>query len=106
MTKPVRLDAFAEREASDAFAWYEARQAGLGERFLERLARTLAQIEQAPDACSPVKGKFEAPVRSAPVERFPYRLVFVELPDRWREIAVAHTSREPDYWLGRLDTPR
>ena len=102
MTKPVRLDALAEQEAETAYSWYEDRELGLGERFLQCLAKTLENVEEAPDACAAVPGQFAAPVRAARVKRFPYRVVFVELDDRYRVVAVAHMSRRPGYWTGRL----
>jgi toxin ParE1/3/4 len=100
--KPVRLDALAEKDVAEAFSWYETREAGLGDRFLADLARTLERIEQAPEACSPVEGRFAAMVRSAPVGRLPYRVVFIELADRSRAVAVAHTRRDPDHLRARL----
>lgn len=105
MTKPVRLDATAEREAAEARAWYEEREPGQGERFARHLAAALERIEAAPEACSPVPGRFSAPVRSARVERSPFRVVFVELADRSRVDAIAHMSRRPGYWRRRLDPP-
>ena len=102
MTKPVRLNASAQREAEDAFAWYEERETGLGERFLQALAQTLDRVGRCPEACAPVDAGLEAAVRAARVKDFPFRVLFVELPDRWRVFAVAHHSREPRYWTSRL----
>jgi hypothetical protein len=102
VTKPVRLDAVAEQEAEDAYSWYESREQGLGERFLGALAKTLERVEEAPEACAPLRGRFAAPVRAAHVERFPFRVVFVELSDRYRVVAIAHVSRRPGYWTHRL----
>lgn len=105
MKKPVRLDATAASEVGEARDWYEAHEAGVGARFLAALAATLERIEAAPEACSRVRGRFGATVRSARVKDFPFRVVFVELPDRWRVIAVAHASRQPGYWRERLQEP-
>jgi plasmid stabilization system protein ParE len=105
MSKPVRLDAVAEREAEEAYTWYEGREPGVGERFLGQLARTLEKIEQAPVSCSPVPGRFGVPVRAARVSRFPFRVVFVELADRCRVVAVVHLSQRPGYWAARLEEP-
>ena len=103
MIKPVRLDGIAEQEIEEAYSWYEDRESGQGERFLQRLAAALEAIEEAPEACTPVQGHFPAPVRAAGVRRFPYRVVFEELPDRYRVVAVAHFSRRPGYWVDRLE---
>jgi plasmid stabilization system protein ParE len=36
------------------------------------------------------------------VERFPFSVYFIELPDRFRVLAVAHGRRMPFYWRERL----
>ncbi|MCA8920661.1 MAG: type II toxin-antitoxin system RelE/ParE family toxin [Planctomycetes bacterium] len=102
MTKPVKLDSTAEREAAEAYAWYEAREAGLGKRFFQHLARTLEQVGHFPEASQPMPGDHAASVRAARIKRFPYRVVFVDLPDHIRVVAVAHQSRLPGYWSQRL----
>lgn len=103
MTKPVRLDSTAEQEAAGAYAWHEERETGQGERFLRHLATTLESVEEAPEACAPAPGLFQVPVRMARVKRFPFLVVFVELSDRFRVVAIAHLSRRPGYWASRLN---
>jgi hypothetical protein len=41
-------------------------------------------------------------VRHVSLRRFRYRLVFFELADEVRVVAVAHTRRKPGYWKDRL----
>ncbi|MCP4594404.1 MAG: hypothetical protein GY842_27045 [bacterium] len=41
-------------------------------------------------------------VRRASLSRFPYALVFIELDEEIRVLAVAHDKRRPGYWLDRL----
>ena len=41
-------------------------------------------------------------VRRARVKRHPYLLVYAVFADHVAVIAVAHTSRRPDYWLTRV----
>lgn len=40
-------------------------------------------------------------IRRAVLRRFPFRVVFEELEDEIRVLAVAHKSRDPGFWLGR-----
>lgn len=40
-------------------------------------------------------------VRRLILERFPYDIVAIELPEETVVIAVAHHSRKPGYWLER-----
>jgi hypothetical protein len=41
-------------------------------------------------------------VRKARVRRFPFLIIYALLGDRVVVIAIAHTSRKPGYWRGRL----
>ncbi len=41
-------------------------------------------------------------VRRALVRRFPFALVFLDLGESVRVVAVAHTKRRARYWLGRV----
>lgn len=40
-------------------------------------------------------------VRRVFVKRFPFSLYFVELPTRFRVLAVSHAHRQPFYWRDR-----
>lgn len=102
MTKPVRLDAAAEREVEEAYVYYEQRVPGLGERFLDHLTQAFEFVQSAPEACVPVDGAFSPLLRSTRVRRFPFRVVFAELPDRYRVFAVSHDRQEPNYWRERV----
>jgi hypothetical protein len=44
----------------------------------------------------------ERDVRAFGLSRFPYRVIVALIGDERFAIAVAHTSREPRYWLVRL----
>jgi hypothetical protein len=44
----------------------------------------------------------DLPIRRALVHRFPFALVFIEIPNALRIIAVAHVRRQPGYWLERI----
>ena len=41
---------------------------------------------------------YEPDIRSAKVERFPYRIVYVVIGEDVDVIAVAHAKRRPAYW--------
>jgi toxin ParE1/3/4 len=44
---------------------------------------------------------YEPDIRSAKVERFPYRIVYVVIGYDIDVIAVAHAKRRPAYWRRR-----
>ena len=102
MTKPLRFENAAVLEAEEAVTWYEARALGLGSRLLAEIDRTVHRIARFPKAGSPVpRGPEVLDVRRAPVNRFPYHLVYPETPEFLWVIAVAHDRRRPKYWLPR-----
>lgn len=44
---------------------------------------------------------FEPDIRSAKVERFPYRIVYIVVGEDVDVLAVAHAKRRPAYWRRR-----
>lgn len=83
---------------TEAAERYDSEGEGLGRAFLDAIRSTKKRIQRNPNLWS-----FRvAPVRSCRVQRFPYRLHYVEEHDRIIVVAVAHASRRPDYWEGRL----
>lgn len=88
----------ADVELAEAAEYYDSEREGLGRSFLDAVRATEMRIQRHPRLWA-----FRLkPVRSCHVERFPYRLHYVEEPDRIVVVAVAHASRHPDYWKGRL----
>ena len=100
--KPARLAPEALRELVDAGSWYESKQPGLSDRFLEDLENQLALVREHPSAFPVLRVFSKVEVRRALLPRFPYTLVFVELSAEIRIVAVAHQKRRPGYWLHRL----
>ncbi|MND02599.1 hypothetical protein D3C83_220350 [compost metagenome] len=45
---------------------------------------------------------FEPPVRRHFGHRFPYAIVYLDLPDRLWIVAVMHFKQRPGYWARRL----
>ena len=103
MTKPARFDEDAAEELDAAARWYEAQRPGLGFELIGEVRGAAAQVSESPAAMSFARGVARRlSVRRCPVRRFPYELIFVELPDEIRIVAVAHYRRRPGYWRGRL----
>src|SRR2546430_1080040 len=96
--KGVAYLSVADLEMAEAADRYDEEQAGLGRDFLDAVRATEERIQRNPQLYAfPRK-----PVRSCRVARFPYRLHYVEEADRILIVAVAHASRQPDYWEDRL----
>ena len=102
MKRRVRISAEAEAELAETARWYDQQRPGLGVDFLRSIGRVVARIEVAPQTGSPVPGVTDADIRRLLVRRFPYHVVYVELPDRIQVLAIAHHRRRPRYWIGRV----
>ena len=90
-------------ELADAALWYEARRGGLGREFLDAIEALLPIIARRPRSF-PRLADFDDPleVRRALVGRFPFAIVYLVRAQDIHVLAVAHTKREPGYWLYRL----
>ncbi len=82
--------------------WYEGQRSGLGVEFLEAVEVALSHIARWPQAGAPVPDlPSELPVRRVPTGRFPYHVVYLDMPDAIRILAIAHDRRRPGYWRSR-----
>lgn len=102
MTRSLRLIGEAAADLAGAVEWYEAHRAGLGSELLRELARTLEQLSENPRLGAPVRLRGSTSVRRVRLDRFPYRVVYAAGPDEIVIVAVAHASRRPDFWRGRV----
>ena len=102
MTLPLRISEEAAAEMVEAARWYETHRAGLGTDFLDAVDDTVSRIAKAPRIGSSVPGISDPMIRRTPVRRFPYHVVYLELPARLQILAIAHDRRRPGYWVGRL----
>ena len=87
---------------AEAARWYEAHRPGLGIEFLEALDEAVARIAEMPRMGASVWDVPDESIRRRPLRRFPYHLIYLELPDRLQILAVAHDRRRPGYWVGRV----
>lgn len=97
-----RVLAAAEDELLATMLYYEERQEGLGQDFFEHVSETIVSIGQDPHRYPLYEGKrLSRSLRRAPVDRFPYIIVFQETDQETLIVAVAHSSQKPGYWENR-----
>jgi len=94
----VRFLTVAQQEVHDAYEWFEERTDGKGLEFLDELDRVVRLIRSFPFAAVEI----EADIRRSLLPRFPYAVVYGIDDQTLVVIAVAHTHREPRYWLDRV----
>lgn len=97
--KPVGFHPTAQEEFDDAADYYDGQQLGLGDEFRDEIGVALHRIQVAPKAAGMYPG---TPCRKKLMDRFDYKLVYLELDDRILVMAVHHNRRRPGYWLPRL----
>ncbi len=88
----------AREELRDAIAYYEAVDLGLGNSFRAAIENAISLIRQFPNAWPPLS----ATTRRCRTKRFPYGIIYRIKNNEIQILAVAHFSREPNYWVDRL----
>lgn len=107
MKKPVRFAHAARTEVLEAARWYEQQRRGLRAEFLVSLDEAVGRMVAVGGSLERIPlGDPAFPIRRIHLRRFPYSLVYIELPTRLRVLAVAHARRRPGYWRTRLENDR
>jgi toxin ParE1/3/4 len=87
----------AERELHEAAAYYEASVPGLGDRFGDEVERVITLVLDHPE----MGAKVDRDLRHFVLTRFPFSVVYGCIDDLVYVVAIAHGSREPEYWKHR-----
>ena len=90
---PLRISPSATAEFAEAVRWYELKRPGLGGEFFDAVIAGGELIRTRPAV-----GAAHGQTRSWLIPRFPYQLVYRVREHDIYIVAVAHTSRRPDYW--------
>jgi len=99
----VQFEDEADAEYRLAGRWYEERHERLGIEFFDAVDATIDRIVAMPRAGEVVpRMPADLPVRRRAVARFPYHVVYLEIPTHIRILAIAHDRRKPGYWQRRL----
>ena len=95
----VRIHRLALAEIDHEIDYYESRSAGLGAELEDEIDDVLETIVQFPRAA--LQWRHRPDRRIAALDRFPFTLVYQIKADEIVILALAHTSRRPDYWSRR-----
>jgi plasmid stabilization system protein ParE len=88
----------ARDDIEAAYTDYEAQSTGLGERFLEAVAKAVQLIEANPV----LYGEVAQGIRAAMTRRFPFVVYYREETTQIVIIAVRHGRDDPSVWQGRV----
>lgn len=91
-----------EQDVTEAAAWYDAQQAGLGEEFREEVIQVFDTLAVNPPLYSRRHPRKD--IRWRYPDRFPYRVVY-ELREAEQVVVVAavlHAARHDRHWQRRV----
>lgn len=88
----------AERELYEAALRYESEVPELGRRFGDEVERVVQLLLDHPEMGS----RLDNDLRHFVLRRFPFSVVYAVATDLVCIVAVAHGSREPEYWRLRV----
>lgn len=95
----LRIHRLAVAEIDHEVDYYESREEGLGTELEEELDALFEMILRFPVAAPQWKDRADR--RVAVLDRFPFTVPYQIVGDGIVILALAHTSRRPDYWSRR-----
>jgi plasmid stabilization system protein ParE len=87
----------ARHDLREAYDYYEAAEAKLGDRFVHRLVEALRAISERPHSF-PIQ---HLATRRAIVKDFPYGVFFSDEETHVQVVAIVHLHRHPRHWRRR-----
>jgi plasmid stabilization system protein ParE len=96
--KSVEFLEEASAEYEEALDWYLTRSEASASKFASELAQAIGMIAEAPQRWP--AGPHGT--RKFLLHRFPFAVVYRELPSAIQILAVAHGHRRPGYWKTRI----
>ena len=96
----TRYNPLARDEIIKAANYFEDQAEGLGVRFLSAIDRAVKEIANSPLAWPRTKYGTRKRILVSP---FPYTIHYKIQHHELVIIAIAHQSREPEYWKSRLE---
>ena len=86
-----------DRELKTATQWYELRELGMGEAFIDEFESALQLIVGDPRRPRKIRGSY----RKRNLRRFPYAIIYSVRDDVIYVKALMHLHRRPFYWARR-----
>lgn len=89
----------AELDLTDAAAWYDSRELGLGLELLSEVHSAITRALRNPQSFTRLRRSPE--VRRALTRGFPYRIFFIVRPDAVVVFSILHAARHDRVWKRR-----
>jgi plasmid stabilization system protein ParE len=95
----LRIHRLAMAEIDHEVDYYESRQPGLGSELEVEIDSAFVLIQRLPEIAPPSARRSD--LRIAVLDRFPFTIPYLIVGDEVVVLALAHTSRRPEYWRKR-----
>lgn len=100
----IKVSKEAAQELEEAVAWYEMELPGLGARLISAFEHGAHLLSEPNPPLMQITGNAAGlGAKKLILHRFPFSLVTVQHDQTITIVALAHHSRLPDYWHGRLN---
>lgn len=98
MTHQVRIRPEAQIELNQSVDWYEERQLGLGQRFIDSIDSAIQSIAESPEQAARVYKD----VRCKSVKGFPYQVFYrIQAQNTVEVLSIFHVRQHPGVWQSR-----
>lgn len=99
----VKVSTEATEELMEAAAWYELEVPGLGEQLIDTFEQATSRLSEPNPPLVPVIGEAaKLGAKRLILQRFPFSIVAIAKSQAITVVALAHHSRKPGYWFGRI----
>ena len=99
MNRRLTIRAEAEADIAESAMWYESRESGLGNEFVNEVRDAIRRISARP--LSYLRIRKDPAVHRSLVRRFPYRVFFILRIDAIVVFAILHGARHDRHWRKR-----
>jgi hypothetical protein len=96
--KTVRYHEAAQNELLREIGYLELRAKGLGRRLLREVTRAETMIAEFPESGDEILPR----IRKQVLQKFRFSLIYAMEEGEPLILALAHHSRRPGYWIGRV----
>lgn len=93
----------AVEDARDAYDWFAERSPRTAEQFADLFEEAAVSIVRSPRSFGlVVSEKLQGEFRRLIMKKFKFSIIFHVGTETLLVVAVAHPSRDPDYWMHRV----
>ena len=98
MSRTLIVEPGAQSDIEDGYGWYEKRQPGLGQRFIEELDIAFSRLVENPASYQEVMPQ----VRRAVTHTFPYLVFFTFNSQAVHILVVVPAAQDPNFIASKL----